>query len=477
MPPRQGWPSGAKQRPIGHAAVSAANRGFTTAAAVASPYTLPFLIVLGFLTIEFGRPQNWVSVIGLLRPGAVLTIAGMLALVASGKLALLPAPGRWMIAFLAVMTAGVPFATNQHWAFTHTETFAFHLFGAIFPVMMFVDSYRKIVIFFQWWLALHILLASYGMTHSGRGMGSFLGDENDFCLAMNVVLPYALFLFPTAKTWRGRLLLLCAVGVYLAANVASYSRGGFVGLVAVGVTYWLRSSRKLASAFMVLVLAGSMALVVPDWYWEEIRTIRTADEAGDTGHKRLYYWGLSWQIFLDNPIMGVGPRNFEFTSYQYESEEEMARGHHAWGKAAHSLYFTLLPELGMLGTIAFSMVLLTAWRLRRGIGKQYRQLARTNPAALTQELRTIRVLAQAADVSIVAYLATGAFLSVLYYPHFWMNAAVSVVLRRAFDQELERCGAIEPHSSPDRVSDRSPRWAAAAALGPTAPSYFMRERS
>jgi probable O-glycosylation ligase (exosortase A-associated) len=460
-----GWPG----RRLVRETAGAAQRTIASAAASTSPYNLPFLVVLGYLTIEFGRPQNWVSSIGLLRPGLILTVLGVAMMLRSDTPSL-PATGRWMIAFLSVMAAGVPFATNQHFAFNHTLTFAAQLFGAIFPVMMFVDSYRKVLIFFRVWIGLHLMLAAYGMTHSGRGMGSFLGDENDFCLAMNVILPYALFLFPVAKSWRERLLLLTAVGVYLAANVVSYSRGGFVGLVAVGIAYWLRSSRKLASALVVAVLSGSMLLLAPDWYWDEIRSIQTADEVGDTGQKRLYYWGLGWQIFLDYPILGVGPRNFEFNSYRYESEEEVARGHHAWGKAAHSLYFTLLPEGGLLGTISFGMVLLTGLRLRRGIGTAYRQLARTRPDALTDELKRIYVLAQAADVSLIAYLATGAFLSVLYYPHFWVLGAISVMLRRVFDQEIERASATKLHADPEpspqgrRITGISAHWVAPSAL-------------
>jgi hypothetical protein len=216
------------------------------------------------------------------------------------------------------------------------------------------------------------------------------------------------------------------------------SRGGFIGLVVVGVACWLRSPRNLMSLMLVGLMVGVLSLTVSDTYWAEMQTIKTADQEGDTGATRLYFWGIGWRMFKDHPILGVGPANFQYNSYLYEDPEQAARGFHIWGKAAHSVYFTLLPEEGLVGAFLFLAIAVTGWRLRRGIGTGYKALMLSRPAAATPQLKELYLLSRAADVSLLAYLVTGAFISVLYHPHFWMIAAFSVILRRAFDTEMQQ---------------------------------------
>jgi O-antigen ligase len=89
------------------------------------------------------------------------------------------------------------------------------------------------------------------------------------------------------------------------------------------------------------------------------------------------------------------------------------------GRTAHSLYFTLLPELGTLGVVVFSGLLITL--CRRCVAMR----ARAGPSAASSghELSSDRIkfdlLAKAMLSSLVAYMVTGAFITVLYYPPFW----------------------------------------------------------
>ena len=416
---------------------------------------LPFLIVLAYIFVEYGRPQDWIGVIAKLRPGLLTLGAGMLALVGTRSFSI-PKPGLYMIGFLCVMAAGIPFAVNNGQAYLATKDYAIFIFGAVFPIMMFVDSYRKAMIFFRVWVAIHISLAIFGIKNNGVGVGAFLTDENDFALVINMVLPYAVFLLPTTTSWKGKILLLGATAIFFFAVVASFSRGGFLGLVAAGVFIWLKSPRKAASLAGIVVLAGVMSFFVPQKYWNEMKTIETADNENDTGHKRLYYWGLGWRMYLDHFLIGAGPKGFQFESFKYESDTEIAKGHHVWGKASHSLYFTLLPEEGTLGVIMFMGVMLTSTNMRRKISKDFTELQKTRPEAVTQSLRTIFLLSRAADVSLVGFLVTGAFITVLYYPHFWLLAAFSVALSRAYEEQRRLVPeAAAPQPAP------APRWGAA----------------
>ena len=405
--------------------------------AAATPWTIPFIVVLGYLLVDYGRPQDWFPPLRALRPGMIVLGAGIICLMYYRRM-YVPRPAMYIMGFLALMAVNVPFATNTFRAFTFTKDFAIFLFGAIIPLMTFVETSKQTGILFRFWVCINLSLALYGIVNGGRGLGSFLGDENDFCLAINVALPYSFFLMSAARSTVGRLSLLGSMGFFLAAVVASFSRGGFIGLVTGGIACWWRSPRKVVSAVVVVVMLAGLSLTVPDKYWKEMQTIQNADQEGDTGHNRLYFWGLAWKMFKDHPILGVGPSNFQYNSYKYEDASMAAGGFHVWGRAAHSLYFTLLPEGGMVGVFLFTAVAVSGWRLRRGIAKGYKDLARAHPDAVTPELKELSLLSRAVDVSLLTYLVTGAFISVLYYPHFWLIAAFSVALRRAWDAEVLR---------------------------------------
>ena len=403
--------------------------------------TWPFLIVLAYFFVDFARPQSWVPPLGVIKPGMFALGGGLLTLLIRRDLFYFPTRAKLMVAFLVLMAIGTPFATNRYWAFITTKDFALLLFGAVLPLMSFVDTYSRLKRLASFFILIHIPLALYGITHSGFGIGSFLGDENDFCLAINIVVPYVLFSFYYVRSRSLKIALLLTLGLMLLAITASKSRGGFVGLVAVAVYAWLASPRKLATLVLMVVVSVPVLALVPDSYWDEIKTIETSTENDDTGAQRLYLWGLAWTMFKnENPILGVGPTNFQWNSHKYESEEQQNKGLHVWGKGAHSLYFTLLPEEGLVGVALFLSILFVCFKESHLIRRAYKKHARegTLPTEQLQRLYIVNVLTRANDAALVAYLVTGAFLSVLYYPHLWLQAGFGVALKRTSDELIKR---------------------------------------
>ena len=56
-----------------------------------------------------------------------------------------------------------------------------------------------------------------------------------------------------------------------------------------------------------------------------------------------------------NPVFGVGQGNYNWNVHFYEDLN--VTGQSSGGRAAHSLYFTLLPELGLLGVTLYVLIL------------------------------------------------------------------------------------------------------------------------
>jgi putative inorganic carbon (hco3(-)) transporter len=402
-----------------------------------SVYSVPFLLILTYFFVDYGRPQDWFPVLGAIRPAMIVLGVSIAVLFLSGRM-VVPPLARLMLLFVALMAVMVPFSFNHRVAFYKTEELALLMFGAALPIIAFVDSVDRLKALIGFIVWIHVPMALFSLTHKGVGVGSFLTDENDFALAMNMVLPYAVALLVLARSTIRRVLLLGVITLFLAAIVGTMSRGGFIGLVSVAVMMWLRSRRKFRALIGVALLALIFALVARSQtsfghhaeaksYWDEMTTIQSATEEGDTGETRIELWGLAWRMFLDNPVLGVGPSNFPFNAANYETEYMASHGRHAWGRVAHSLYFTLLSESGTVGTLVFGCIVALGWAGRRRLERACRSAVENQAlsGAERDTAGTMSQLAAAMDVALVTFLVTGAFLSVLYYPHLWLLTAMT----------------------------------------------------
>jgi len=417
----------------------------------ATMYTLPFVLVLGYVLVEFGRPHNWVPILGYLRPGVIVLGGGILAMLV--KRPAIPTLGKWVLAFLGLMLVLAPFAYNNRMAVVTTRDFALMTVGAILPIMCFVDTFERFRKLLRFWVWIHVPLALYSITHRGFGIGSFLADENDFAIAMNMAIPYAFALLAVERGIGRRICLFGALGILILATAATMSRGGFIGLAAVLFMLSLRLPRKLLSMTLVIVMIVGLVTLAPSKYWTEVRTISTSTDENDTGYKRLYLWKIAWRMFLDNPILGVGPANYQYNNFFYEDEKETSRGYHIWGRVSHSVYFTLLPEYGIVGTVLFFIIVIKGIRARRRALRTCRsQLAREDLSPESRErIRFYQQMLAGMDGVIFTFLVTGAFIAVLYYPHLWVLTAFTAVGLRLVETEASRATSeqiVTPEPAP-----------------------------
>lgn len=392
----------------------------------------PFRLVLLFLLLDYGRPQTFFPVIEALHPGLFIQSALFFFLISRGLLKLDYVHTKCFTLLMLVMAIHVPIATNNYWAFQIlTSTFLY--FIVYLSIVTFVNSHPKVESFINSWIIINLICAIVGLNNGGKVPGSsFLGDENDFALVMNMAIPFAYFMFLQADRFKHKLWYLCAVGVFVVANVTSLSRGGFIGLVAVGLFCLLKSPKKILSTVVVSLMVAVLYLNAPPTYWDEVRSIQTENTEEGTGSVRWYSWKCGWRMFLDHPILGVGQGNFPWNFAQYEPQEGFAgRGH--GGRVAHSVYFTLIPELGAIGTILFFSLLYYSWRDIKGVvkaGKQNRvgRIEGKTEKDVREKLKQVMHIALGVQGALIGYLVSGTFLSVLYYPHFWLLAAFSLAI-------------------------------------------------
>jgi O-antigen ligase len=251
-----------------------------------------------------------------------------------------------------------------------------------------------------------------------------------------MILPFGLFLLGNVKKVTKKLYFLASICLFTSANIITLSRGGFIGLITVLMYFWLRSSRKILTLAISFLLGLFISSITPDVYWDEVSSIYKEGTSEGTARDRIYMWKIGWEMYLDNFIFGVGQGNFlsQFSKYEgsrrlrsNEYQEGMSRA----GRAAHSLYFTLFPELGTIGaTLYFFMII----QIFKETSLIRRNKWNVNSKVSTSQDYAFR-LSYAVEASLIGYLASSTFISTLYYPNFWVLMGFAVTLRKVVYNE------------------------------------------
>ena len=97
------------------------------------------------------------------------------------------------VGLLSLMALHVPIATNNFWALMMFKDMVLYFFLYL-GITAYVDSIEKMRKLVAVWVGIHLVLAILGMMSAGKGVGGWLGDENDFCMEMNAAVPFAYFM-------------------------------------------------------------------------------------------------------------------------------------------------------------------------------------------------------------------------------------------------------------------------------------------
>jgi N-acetylglucosaminyldiphosphoundecaprenol N-acetyl-beta-D-mannosaminyltransferase len=160
---------------------------------------------------------------------------------------------------------------------------------------------------------------------------------------------------------------IVAIGVYY-----TYTRSTWLGLAASALVVgaieiprrWRLPTITMAAVAGVLVLATAWTNIVG------LQREGTASESEHSVDQRKSFAYVSWQMFRDNPLVGVGFGRFYDRKLPYLSDrsqefelESIRPLHH------HNTFLSVLTETGVVGLAAFVAVLATwsgcAWRLVR----------------------------------------------------------------------------------------------------------------
>jgi O-antigen ligase len=254
-----------------------------------------------------------------------------------------------------------------------------------------------------------------------RGLvGGIFGNPNDLATALDILLPLSVGLALTARGLARVAYFACAA-VLTAGVVITFSRGGFLGLLAAGaVLLWKFGRRNRAATVLAgIVLAGVFIAAIPNSFTERMTSMfdPSADPTGSTQARRDLL-SRAFDVAARRPIVGVGMGNFHIYSIQEQ--------------VAHNSYLEISAELGVLGLAAYLAAILFPLRsLRRVERESERELnARQPEASARSRPEHDYYLSLALQTSIIVYLVCSFFSSVQYLWYVYYPVAYAIALRR-----------------------------------------------
>ncbi len=407
----------------------------------------PWLGVLAWFWVGLMVPQGhtW----GYMQTFPLAVVIGgttLVALVVNRDRRSLPMTREMVMMFVMVayMTMTSYFAVNKSGAWAQWES-VMKILLMTFVTPMLIFGPRRIV----WVILVTVVsLGFYGFkgglfTISTGGSYMVLGPSRSFIsgntyigLAMVMVLPLILVtarffsqrwldLGPPLKPgWyktigRGFYVMFWLTGL---AIIATYSRGAWLGLIAVAPFIFLRMQRKWLIVVSAVFALGVVGIAAPDRMVDRWQTIGGYEE-DTSAMQRIQSWGVNWNMAVERPLTGMGFRNVEM-GYAWWISYANFEGHWRHALSPHSIYFQLLGQHGFGGLFVFLTLIAFTWLT----------LGRIKRQAKKADQRWLSEYAWAIQIGLLGYLVSGTFLDVAYFNLVYAFVALAIIMRRELDE-------------------------------------------
>jgi O-antigen ligase len=414
------------------------------------PRDWAFLFLLAFTANVFFRPQDQIPGLDALHLAEMCAIAGLTALILGRLSRNLPFTRMTpeligVFALGLLMLALAPFSIWVGGAIALFKDVYFKDM-LIFLLMVNVLTSPKRIERLTWLLVFALGYIGFravldyvrgaNLIENGRVNGAvsgIFGNPNDLALNMVVGIPLALFFAVRPGRTRRRLFGLMAALFMLGAVVASQSRGGALGLVAMVIVFIAFAIRKRPELVFRSALVVMLALpLVPTNYWQRLASI-TDDSKDQTGSReaRKHLLRESRQALLENPLTGVGAGQFK--NWNPEGRLE------PW-RESHDVFLQVGSELGIGGLALFLYLVARAGRsvaatraqVRRmrlasapaGVRRKWRA-APPVPTVGREDLEFFDAHSAAMAASLAGWLVSALFASVAYNWTFYYLLALA----------------------------------------------------
>lgn len=381
-----------------------------------------FWMITVYLFFEYIRPQAIIPAIDFLPWASIFLLLALIGRITESGVKWVADPANgWITGFLVVILLSCFNAYFPDWAWKYfPEMLSWYV--VYFLVVNTVTNEKRLLLFLAVFLMASFKLSAFGArTWISRGFAfedwgiqgppGFFMNSGELTVQMLMFAPIAyhlaMFLKPHITRLKFWILMMMPVTASLTIAGAS-SRGSQVALV----YQFYRSMLKGRINFKTILLVSAIAWA--GWTLLPVEQKARFSSAGTDGtsQQRLIYWERGLEMVQDHPLLGVGFFNFP-PYFEAHYPQDI---HSGATQVPHNIFVQVGTDAGLLGLFFFGMLIYRSFRISREVQK------------FKLDDKPYAAIAKGLQIALWGFIIAGQFVTVTYYPFFWMNLAMTVCL-------------------------------------------------
>src|SRR5256714_1694139 len=397
-------------------------------------HMLSYLGLFLFTAVLYFRPYELFPALSSFNNMAfVLAVATLvnffpLPMALGGTLTAPPREGHLLLLVCLPALLSIPLAIDRGMAW---DTFSGNFIKAVLMFVVMVNAVRterrlKVLMLLALAVSLFLSVGALEDYYSGNlavesyrvagRIGGLFDNPNDLALHLVTMIPVAVALLLGARGVARKLAYGVCAAPMLAAITVTFSRGGFLGLVAAStVLAWKfgRRNRFVVVAVMLVAVTLFLALA-PGNFPARILSIfiPSLDPVGSSGARQQLLI-KSVLVALRHPLLGIGMGNFPIVSIH--------------DQVTHNAYTQVASEMGMAALVLYVLLIVSPLKRLREIEAQTYEARRTS--------RFFYYLSVGLQASLVGYMVSSFFASIAYLWYVYYLVGYAVCLRRMYESE------------------------------------------
>ncbi|HEX8098446.1 MAG TPA: O-antigen ligase family protein, partial [Pyrinomonadaceae bacterium] len=400
-------------------------------------HALSFAGLFLFTVVLYFRPYElFTSLAGVRSLAFWIAVATLLAFVpsqlsAEGGLTIRPREVNLVLLLALAGLLSIPFSINREEAFGTFVEFAKVVIMFVVMVNVVRTPARLKALMFLG-LAVGVLVGAGAINDYRLGnlrlqgeriqgiVGGMFDNPNDMALHLAMMTPLALALMLTSKGLLRKVLYAACALVMVLADVVTFSRGGFLGLIcAAGLFMWKVGRRHRFAVIAVSLLAVLLFMAfMPGTMGERFAAVfdptgETSSAAISAVSRRLILY-RSILVALRHPLFGIGMGTFHTVSIHEQ--------------VAHNGYTQVASEMGIPAMLIYVMLILSPLKRMRAVERE---------TVGSREDSGWYYLAVGLQACLVAYMVSSFFGSVAYLYNLYYPVGYAVCLHRMYTASRE----------------------------------------
>ena len=275
-------------------------------------------------------------------------------------------------------------------------------------------------------------MRGFSFSHWGlSGSPGWFHNSGELALQMVIVFSMSWSVIIASKKHiknlkRWWILLFLFPGTAALTVIGASSRGGQLALMAVILILFLKGKNFVRKTLLLTVVIYIGLHILPA---EQVERFNTMGDDG-TSQSRLMHWENARETLARNPL-GIGYKNWrDYYGANFDVPHI---------EVIHNTVLQAFVELGYPGGILFLLMVITTFVMNARTKREMDGIDDT-------EADTMAAIAQGINLGLLGTFIAAFFMSVLYYPMFWLAFALTSALRNISKNKVkETMNSSDPH--------------------------------